>query len=125
MCRRYNLCRWNFIWTKKYSSNFKFFKDIKSYSHTDALFLNYSNPMAMNTWVAVSEAKVNTVGLCHGVQGGAKLISKALGSENSKDLEYMCSGINHMTLVHRSEIQRKKSIKRRTYRCIGKTSRNF
>ena len=53
--------------------------------------------MAMNTWAAVSEAKVNTVGLCHGVQGGAKLISKALGSENDTDLEYMCSGINHMT----------------------------
>ena len=33
--------------------------------------------MAMNTWAAISEAKVNTVGLCHGVQGGAKLISKA------------------------------------------------
>ena len=26
-----------------------FCEDIKSYSHTDALFLNYSNPMAMNT----------------------------------------------------------------------------
>tara|TARA_A100001011_G_C14304291_1_gene842328 strand:- start:1640 stop:3124 length:1485 start_codon:yes stop_codon:yes gene_type:complete len=74
-----------------------FCKDIKSYSDSNALFLNYSNPMAMNTWAAISEAKVNTVGLCHGVQGGAKLISKALGSENSKDLEYMCSGINHMT----------------------------
>ena len=53
--------------------------------------------MAMNTWAAISEAKVNTVGLCHGVQGGAKLISKVLGSNNDEDLQYMCSGINHMT----------------------------
>jgi len=74
-----------------------FCNDIKSYADKDALFINYSNPMAMNTWAAISEAKVNTVGLCHGVQGGAKLISKVLGSDNDEDLEYMCSGINHMT----------------------------
>ena len=40
-----------------------FCRDIKSYSESNALFLNYSNPMAMNTWAAISEAKVNTVGL--------------------------------------------------------------
>ena len=64
-----------------------FCRDIKSYSESNALFLNYSNPMAMNTWAAISEAKVNTVGLCHGVQGGAKLISKVLGSNNDEDLQ--------------------------------------
>ena len=50
--------------------------------------------MAMNTWAAISEAKVNTVGLCHGVQGGAKLISKVLGSDNDEDLEMIVSQID-------------------------------
>ena len=48
----------------------------------DALFLNYANPMAMNTWAALDYGKVNTIGLCHGVQGGAKLISEVLGAED-------------------------------------------
>jgi len=74
-----------------------FCKDINSYADSNALFLNYSNPMAMNTWASLTKGKVNTIGLCHGVQGGAKLIADALGSQNEKDLEYVCSGINHMT----------------------------
>jgi alpha-galactosidase len=74
-----------------------FCEDIRSYAETDALFLNYANPMAMNTWAALDYGKVNTIGLCHGVQGGARLISEVLGAEDPKDLEYVCSGINHMT----------------------------
>ena len=34
--------------------------------------------MAMNTWAANEIGKVNTIGLCHGVQGGAKLIEASL-----------------------------------------------
>ena len=71
--------------------------DIKSFADKNALFLNYANPMAMNTWTAITEGKVNTIGLCHGVQGGAKLICESLGSNDINDLEYVCSGINHMT----------------------------
>jgi len=74
-----------------------FCRDIKKYSKKNAVFLNYSNPMAMNTWAANVYGKVNTIGLCHGVQGGAKLISDALGIKNEKDFEHSCSGINHMT----------------------------
>ena len=73
-----------------------FCKDIKKYAKKNALFLNYANPMAMNTWVANEIGKVNTVGLCHGVQGGAKLIEDLLNIPSGK-MKYSCSGINHMT----------------------------
>ena len=73
-----------------------FCKDIKKYAKKNALFLNYANPMAMNTWVANEIGKVNTVGLCHGVQGGAKLIEDSLNIPSGK-MKYSCSGINHMT----------------------------
>ncbi len=47
-----------------------FCKDIREVAKDDVLFLNYANPNAMNTWAAIEYGKVNTVGLCHGVQGG-------------------------------------------------------
>ena len=52
--------------------------------------------MAMNTWAANEIGKVNTIGLCHGVQGGAKLIEDSLNIPFGK-MKYSCSGINHMT----------------------------
>ena len=65
----------------------------------DALWLNYSNPMAMNCW-AVRKAgpprRMKIVGLCHGVQGGAWQIAHALGVP-AEELEYVCAGINHQT----------------------------
>ena len=73
-----------------------FCKDIKKYAKKNALFLNYANPMAMNTWAANEIGKVNTIGLCHGVQGGAKLIEDSLNIPSGK-MKYSCSGINHMT----------------------------
>ena len=47
-----------------------FCKDIREVAKADVLFLNYANPNAMNTWAAIEYGKVNTVGLCHGVEGG-------------------------------------------------------
>ena len=49
-------------------------KDIKELAKPDALFLNYSNPMAMNTWACNKYGGVQTIGLCHGVQNDTKLI---------------------------------------------------
>src|SRR5207244_5044483 len=46
-----------------------FCKDIRDVAKPQAVFLNYSNPMAMNTWACNKYGKVNTVGLCHGVEG--------------------------------------------------------
>lgn len=46
-----------------------FCKDMREVAADDVLFLNYSNPMAMNTWACNRYGGVRTVGLCHGVQG--------------------------------------------------------
>jgi alpha-galactosidase len=73
-----------------------FCKDIREVAEPGALFLNYANPMAMNTWAALAYGGVNTVGLCHGVQHGAHQIAQVLGVEDS-ELDYVCSGINHQT----------------------------
>ena len=61
-----------------------------------ALLLNYSNPMAMNTWALRRAGGVRVVGLCHGVQGGAYQIATALGIPLD-EMEYICAGINHQT----------------------------
>jgi alpha-galactosidase len=73
-----------------------FCKDIREVAEPGALFLNYANPMAINTWAAVEYGGVNTVGLCHGVQHGAQQIARVLGVEEH-ELDYICSGINHQT----------------------------
>src|ERR1700742_2952440 len=74
-----------------------FCKDIREVAETGALFLNYANPMAINTWAAIEYGKVDTVGLCHGVQHGAEQIAEVLGAKSRTDLDYICSGINHQT----------------------------
>lgn len=62
----------------------------------NALLLNYSNPMAMNTWALRRAGGVRVVGLCHGVQHGAGQIAHALGIP-CNEMEYICAGINHQT----------------------------
>ncbi len=61
-----------------------------------ALFLNYSNPMAMNTWAVRRAGGVPIVGLCHGVQGGHYQIANALGLPQ-EEVDFICAGINHQT----------------------------
>ena len=70
-------------------------KDIRE-TAPEALFLNYSNPMAMNSWAVRRAGGVRYVGLCHGVQGGHHLIAKALGLP-MEDVDIICAGINHQT----------------------------
>lgn len=60
-----------------------------------ALFLNYVNPMAMNTWAIVRGTRIKTVGLCHSVQGTAKQLAQYMGVSYA-GLNYRCAGINHM-----------------------------
>jgi alpha-galactosidase len=74
-----------------------FCKDMREVARNDLLHLNYANPMAMNTWACIDHGKINTVGLCHGVQNGWRQIARALGIENHLDLNIICSGINHQT----------------------------
>ena len=60
------------------------------------LLLNYTNPNAMVTWYCNTYGGVPTVGLCHGVQGGHRLIAKVLGYKQ-EEIDIICAGINHMT----------------------------
>ncbi|MHA3980794.1 alpha-galactosidase [Halovulum sp. GXIMD14794] len=62
----------------------------------DAQLLQYVNPMAINTWaIARRFPKIRQVGLCHSVQGTAKLLAKDLGLDIA-DIRYRCAGINHI-----------------------------
>ncbi len=60
-----------------------------------ALLLNYTNPMAMVTWYCNKLVPDSTVGLCHGVQHTAALISASLDLKVDQ-ISYLCAGINHM-----------------------------
>jgi alpha-galactosidase len=71
-------------------------KDIREVASEKVLLLNYANPNAMMTWAANQYGKVNTIGLCHGVQGGHRLIADALGLPQ-EEVDIICAGINHQT----------------------------
>ncbi|NLG25737.1 MAG: alpha-glucosidase/alpha-galactosidase [Clostridiales bacterium] len=71
-------------------------RDIREVALPDCLLLNYANPNAMVTWYCNQYGGVNTIGLCHGVQGGHELIARALGLKRD-EVEIICAGINHMT----------------------------
>lgn len=71
-------------------------QDIREVAQADCLLLNYANPMAMLTWACNQYGGVNTVGLCHGVQGGHKQIAEVLGLQK-KEVDIVCAGINHQT----------------------------
>lgn len=63
----------------------------------DALFLNYTNPMAMLTGYIQRYAFPNTVGLCHSVQVCAETILNSLDmSEYVEGNKELIAGINHM-----------------------------
>jgi len=89
-----------------------FCRDIRRVAADDALFLNYANPTAMNTWAANEFGRVRTVGLCHGVEGGHHQIANVIellinqgkrpGSRGyvrvgMQDVDILCAGINHQT----------------------------
>jgi alpha-galactosidase len=74
-----------------------FCKDMREVSKDDVLFLNYANPMAMNTWAVLDYGGVRTLGLCHGVHGGWWQIAQALGAKDMKEVDIIAAGINHQT----------------------------
>jgi alpha-galactosidase len=73
-----------------------FCRDIKAVALPGCIMLNYANPNAMLTWAANHYGGVDTVGLCHGVQNGHKLIGEAFELD-WKDIDIVCVGINHQT----------------------------
>jgi alpha-galactosidase len=63
----------------------------------DALFLNYTNPMAMVVMALASTGFDRHVGLCHGTEHTAADIARYLGLEQPSELVWQAAGINHMT----------------------------
>lgn len=68
----------------------------------DVMFLQYVNPMAMNTWAISRASKIKTVGLCHSVQGTAETLAEDIGVPYN-EINYVCAGINHMAFYLRFE----------------------
>lgn len=61
-----------------------------------AVILNYTNPMAILTWVFNERYDGMVVGLCHGVQGNSKKLADLVGIPYEES-RIVCAGINHMT----------------------------
>ena len=82
------------------------YADIMEEVCPDVTFLNYVNPMAMNTWAMLEATHINTIGLCHSVQSSYRHLCHAIGV-NPDEVNYTCAGINHMafylTLEHNGE----------------------
>ncbi len=63
----------------------------------DALFLNYTNPMAMLSGYMQRYTGVKTVGLCHSVQTCSSSLLKEVGLEDKLEgRKELIAGINHM-----------------------------
>ena len=85
---------------------------IERYAARECMLLNYANPMAMNTWAALDHSRVPTIGLCHGVQGGHRLLAHLFERHvnggcaadapdyrrvTKADVDIVAAGINHQT----------------------------
>lgn len=68
-------------------------RDVEKYC-PDAIFLNYTNPMAMLVRAMQGQSKVKVTGLCHSVQGTAELLAGWIGAPVD-EITYLCAGINH------------------------------
>ncbi len=73
------------------------FADDMSAVCPDALFLNYTNPMAMLTGYMLRYTPIKTVGLCHSVQVCTKSLFETLKMDyNPDECNQLIAGINHM-----------------------------
>jgi alpha-galactosidase len=88
----------------------EFCRDISEVARPDCLFLNYANPMAMNTWACNRYGQVHTIGLCHGVQGAHWQITRAIQhwariqgmiapdrKLHRREVDVVAAGLNHQT----------------------------
>lgn len=69
-------------------------KDVERYC-PNAVFLNYTNPMAMLCRALQRESFVPVTGLCHSVQGSAMMLARWIGAP-FEEITYTCAGINHL-----------------------------
>ena len=69
-------------------------RDMERYC-PDAIMLNYTNPMVMLCRALQRESSIQLTGLCHSVQGTAKMLARWIGAPID-EITYTCAGINHM-----------------------------
>lgn len=60
----------------------------------ETIFLNYTNPMAINTWAMNKGSGIKVYGLCHSVQSTHNEIASYLGIK-PEELISLAAGINH------------------------------
>jgi len=63
---------------------------------SEALVLNYTNPIAMLCWATEEATKVKYVGLCHSVHGTAMHLARYIGVP-FEEVSYWAAGINHQS----------------------------
>jgi len=68
-------------------------RDIEKYC-PNAVFLNYTNPMAMLCRAVQGKSDIMMTGLCHSVQGTAKMLAEWIGAPED-EISFTCAGINH------------------------------
>lgn len=77
-------------------------RDITRYC-PDAVYLNYTNPMAMLCRTVQGEyPDLITSGLCHSVQGTAEMLARWIGAKEG-EYSYTCAGINHQAFYTKFE----------------------
>lgn len=64
-----------------------------------ALFLNYTNPMAMLSGYMQRYTPIKTVGLCHSVQVCSNTLLREVGIEPKRPIREKIAGINHMAFL--------------------------
>jgi alpha-galactosidase len=89
---------------------FRFLRSVGAYSSIaedalelcpDAQFINYANPMAMATGY-LNARGLNTVGLCHSVQGTTRMLARTLGVPYD-EVNFISAGINHQAWILKFE----------------------
>lgn len=70
----------------------------------NALFFNYSNPMAVICRAVHKTTGANVIGLCHGVNRVASIIAEFL-NEPLDQMQYTAMGINHLTWFTRVSVR--------------------
>lgn len=68
----------------------------------NAMLLNYTNPMTINTGAVLKGTKVKAVGLCHGIQGSHDWLAYILGIPKD-ELAFVAAGVNHMAFFLKLE----------------------
>jgi alpha-galactosidase len=103
-----------------------------------AVLLNYTNPMAMLCGALQRQTFIPVIGLCHSVQGTARMLADWIGAPHHA-IDYLCAGINHQAwyleykwdgkdaypLIHkaiteRPEIYNAEPVRNEMYLALGK-----